>query len=92
MGCACLFALLTIFSTRLALVLVWIFTPLVNRAFSGSFVLPLLGLVFLPFTTLVYALVWTPVGLSPWAWLLLIFAFIVDVGSYGSGAYGRRRH
>ncbi len=91
MGCACLLALAALISGRLALVLVWIFTPLVTRAFMGSFILPLLGLLFLPFTTLAYVLVWTPVGLSPWGWLLLIFAFIVDIGSYGSGAYGRRR-
>ena len=91
MGCGCLLALMTVFSSRLALVLVWIFTPFVNRAFSSSFLLPLLGLIFLPFTTLVYALFYTPTGLSPFGWLFLIFAFLIDLGSHGGGAYSRRR-
>jgi hypothetical protein len=43
----CLFALLAGFFPRIALVLVWIFTNLVDRAFNG-FILPLLGLILLP--------------------------------------------
>ena len=46
----CLFALLAGFAPRIALVLVWIFTNLVDRAFSGFFV-PLLGLILLPYAT-----------------------------------------
>ena len=43
----CLLALLAALSPRLALVLVWIFTNLVDRAFTG-FLLPLLGLLVFP--------------------------------------------
>jgi hypothetical protein len=56
----CLFAIVAALSPRLALVLVWLFTNLVDRAFEG-FLLPLLGLVFLPFTTLFYVLAYRPV-------------------------------
>jgi hypothetical protein len=51
----CLFALLAGFLPRFALVCVWIFTNDVDRAYD-TFILPLLGLIFLPLTTLVYAL------------------------------------
>ena len=90
MGCACLFALLAAGAPRLALVLMWLLTPWVGRAFSGSFIVPVLGFIFLPLTTVVYVLV-SPGGLSGFDWLLLAVGFFIDVGSYGSGAYGRRR-
>ena len=41
---------------RLALLVVWLSTPLVQRAFHGGWLLPLLGLLFLPITTLTYVL------------------------------------
>jgi hypothetical protein len=46
----CLFALLAGFAPRIALVLVWIFTDLVDRAFHG-FLIPLLGLLLFPYAT-----------------------------------------
>ena len=51
----CLFALLAGFAPRIALVLVWIFTNLVDRAFHG-FLIPLLGLLLFPYATLFYVL------------------------------------
>jgi hypothetical protein len=87
----CLLALLAAISPRLALALVWIFTNLVDRAFTG-FLVPLLGLIFLPFTTLLYVLAYQPVvGVSGWGWLLVFVGLLFDLGSYGGGAFGRRR-
>ncbi len=89
MGCACFFALLAAVAPRLALILMWLFTPWVGRAFD-SFVIPLLGLIFLPLTTVLYVLV-SPGGLSGFDWLLLIAGVVGDLGAYGGGAYSRRR-
>jgi hypothetical protein len=89
MGCACLFALLAAATPRLALILMWLFTGWIGRAFDNV-ILPILGFIFLPLTTVVYVLVY-PGGLSGFDWLLLIIGFIIDLGSYGGGAYGRRR-
>jgi hypothetical protein len=87
----CLLAVLAAISPRLALVLVWIFTNLVDRAFEG-FLLPLLGLIFLPLTTLVYVLAYQPVtGVTGWGWFFVILAVLFDLGSYGGGAFSRRR-
>jgi hypothetical protein len=87
----CLLALLAAISPRLALALVWIFTNLVDRAFTG-FLVPLLGLIFLPFTTLLYVLAYQPVvGVSGWGWFLVFVGLLFDLGSYGGGAFGRRR-
>jgi CDP-diglyceride synthetase len=87
----CLFAILAALSPRLALVLVWIFTNLVDRAFTG-FLLPLLGLLFLPQTTLLYVLAYRPVtGVSGWGWFVVFLGLIYDLGAYGGGAWSRRR-
>jgi hypothetical protein len=87
----CLLAVLAAISPRLALVLVWIFTNLVDRAFEG-FLLPLLGLIFLPLTTLVYVLAYRPaVGVTGWGWFFVILAVLFDLGSYGGGVFSRRR-
>ena len=91
MGCGCLVVLLSFISARLALLAVWIFSDLVTRAFS-SFIVPLLGLIFLPWTTLFYVLVYSPVThVSGFGWLLVIFGFIMDVSSYGGGGWARTR-
>jgi hypothetical protein len=88
MGCACLLALLGAIAPRLALILMWLFTPWIGRAFD-NFVLPLLGFIFLPLTTVIYVFV-SPGGLGTFDWILLIVGILIDLGSYGSGAYGRR--
>jgi len=90
MGCACLFALLAASAPRLALVLMWLFTDWIGRAFPGSFIIPLLGFIILPMTTVIYVFV-GPGGLTTFELVLLVIGAIIDLGSYGGGAYGRRR-
>ncbi|HKF36190.1 MAG TPA: hypothetical protein VKB35_04760 [Ktedonobacteraceae bacterium] len=90
-GCACLFALGAAFFPRLALLFVWLFTPLVNRAFHFTFIWPLLGLIFLPFTTLMYVFAYIPgVGLHGWGWFVVALGLLLDISSYGSSAYSNR--
>ena len=58
----CLFVLLAGVFPRLALLIVWIARPaMVNAAFS-SWIWPLLGLLFLPFATLMYVISGGPVA------------------------------
>jgi len=95
MGCGCLLAIIAAFTPRLALFLVWIFTPYVTRAY-GSFIWPLLGIIFLPFTTLIYALLWTPgpgpgAGVTGWEWLLVALAVLLDLSAHGGGALSSKK-
>lgn len=91
MGCACLFALGAAFFPRLALLFTWIFTPFVTRAFQGAFIWPLLGIIFLPFTTLFYVFSYTPgIGLTGWEWAWIILGFLLDISSYASSGYSNR--
>jgi hypothetical protein len=91
LGCGCLFAIGAAFFPRLALLFVWLFTPLVNRAFHFTLLWPLLGLIFLPFTTLIYVFAYIPgIGLTSWGWLWVILGLLLDISSYGSSAYTNR--
>ena len=61
---ACLFALFAGIFPRLGLFIIWVARPArVDAAFDG-WVWPLLGLIFLPFATLIYVVLWTAGGLS----------------------------
>ncbi len=89
LGCGCLFAMGAAFFPRLAVLFVWLFTPLVNRAFT-TFIWPLLGIIFLPFTTLMWVIV-APTGNvygADWIWLAL--AFVGDLATHAGGGYGNR--
>ena len=79
MGFSCLFSLLVAGAPRLALVLLWIFRPeRVEQAFE-TFLLPILGLLFLPIVTFVYVLI-APDGIQGLDWFWLGLALIIDVG------------
>jgi hypothetical protein len=84
-----LFALIAIFSPRLALLLLWLFTNYVDRAFAG-WILPLLGLLFAPWTTLFYVLVDVAPGpIHVAGWILVGLGVLMDLSSYAQAA--RRR-
>jgi hypothetical protein len=69
---------------RLALLVVWVSTPLVNHAFHGGWILPLLGIILLPITTLSYVLVYYISGsVTGWGWLWVALALLVDLAASG---------
>jgi hypothetical protein len=77
------------FAPRLAALFMWLARPtMFSAAFNGSWFWPLLGVIFLPFTTIMYVILWTPVvGLTGWDWMWLILAVFCDVAHYSSTAY-----
>src|SRR5213076_2725216 len=91
MGC-CLFALASWLSPRLGIVLAWIFwNERTSLAFS-TFIVPLLGFIFLPWTTLMFIVAYAPIGgVSGLGWFLVILAFLADIASYTSGQRAQRR-
>jgi len=85
--CLVIFAL--IFSPRLVMVLWWLFDMARWSATFDSVLLPILGFVLAPWTTLMYVLV-SPNGVAGIDWLWLGIAVIVDLGAIGGGASRRR--
>ena len=87
---ACLGALLALISPRLALVFLFLFSDLLGDAFD-SWVVPALGFVLLPWTTLAYAAMWS-VGLNGVTgieWSFVVLGFAVDLGAYAGGGRAR---
>jgi len=87
----CLFLILVLAFPRVALALLYFFTTYLDRVFHNSFVILILGFLFLPLTTLAYA--WminsgVQVAGINLGWLLI--AVILDLGLVGGG-YHRHR-
>ena len=87
----CLFVIMAGAFPRLAVLFIWLARPaLFSAAFGDMIILPLLGIAFLPFTTLMYALLWSPTGLTGWDILWLALAAMLDIGHWGGSAYANR--
>ncbi|MDZ7640253.1 MAG: hypothetical protein U5J83_18700 [Bryobacterales bacterium] len=87
----CLIVLLVLAFPRLVLLGLYFFSSYLSTAYQGILV-PLLGFCFLPITTIAYAwLVNSSLPLEGLNLLILILAVILDVGSWGGGAFRRRK-
>jgi hypothetical protein len=87
----CLLLVLVLAFPRLVLVLMFLFSSYLQRAYDGM-ILPLLGFLFLPLTTIVYAwLVNSHRPIDGIYLLALIVAAIIDAGGLGGGEMHRRR-
>lgn len=90
LGCGCLLALLAGVAPRLVLILSWIFSDRWDRVWEGALLLPLLGIIFLPYTTVMYMLVWSPAGISGFDWIWLGLGVLLDVMKWGMIGNNRR--
>ena len=76
----CLFALFAGIFAAVALFIVWVARPAVVGAAFSTWHLPLLGIIFLPFATLMYVILYTPgFGLTVWEWFWVILAGLFDL-------------
>ena len=85
----CFFASLWFLGPRFAFLIFWLIPwgrLKITAAFSTWF-WPLLGLIFLPWTMLMYVLVYPIIGFD-WLWLGL--AVVADISAYVAGAARRR--
>jgi hypothetical protein len=88
----CLLLVIILMFPRVILALMWLLTTYLQRAFHESLLIPLLGFIFLPLTTIVYA--WevnnhmATAGINL-LWLLI--AVLIDLGGLGGGAHRQTR-
>jgi hypothetical protein len=86
----CLLLIVFLAFPRIALLLLFLFSNYLQRAYHGL-ILPLLGFLFLPLTTLVYAwMVNTGQLVAGVNLIILIVAVVIDLGGLSGGEYHRR--
>ncbi|HEX6125275.1 MAG TPA: hypothetical protein VFZ23_07860 [Pyrinomonadaceae bacterium] len=86
----CLFVVLAGFFPRIALLILWVARPTLFGAAFANLLLPILGIVFLPYTTLFFVVLWSPGGLSNLDWVWMVLALLLDLSSYGGSGYVNR--
>jgi hypothetical protein len=86
----CLVIILILLGPRVAILFWWLFDMQRWSNTFNTFIWPLLGGIFLPWTTLAYVLVY-PFGITGFDWLWLAGGFILDILSYAGGSRRRRR-
>ena len=77
-------------SPRVVLVLMWLFSTYLQRAYHHQLIIPILGFIFAPITTIVYA--WEVNNHMPLEGINLIWlaiAVLIDFGGIGSGVRHR---
>jgi hypothetical protein len=90
----CFFTTLLFFGPRLAFLIYWLlpYGRVKVTAVFNTWFWPLLGLIFLPWTTLMYVIVADIGGGLVWFdWIWVGLAFLADIAGYVGGARNRER-
>jgi hypothetical protein len=84
-----LFAIFVLLGPRALIFFWWLVEPTRWQVTFQSAFVPIIGFLFLPWTTIMYVLVF-PGGIEGLDWLWLGIGLAVDIASYGSSAMGNR--
>lgn len=88
--CGCIVALAAMLSPRLAIFLIWLFGNRMDYAFN-SFWVGFVGFLFLPWTTLAWAVAYAPIqGVTGFGWFVVILAFFADMSTHVGSFQARR--
>lgn len=85
----CMLTTLLFLGPRFAILVWWLIRPVYVGAAIESWLLTLLAWLFLPWTVLMYLIVY-PNGITGFDWVWLILGIVADVASYSGGFYGNR--
>ena len=85
----CLLAFAASLAPRLVLILAWIFGRRWDLVWQGNWIVPLLGIIALPYTTIMYILVWSPTGLQGFDWVWLALGVMLDIMKWSQIARNR---
>jgi hypothetical protein len=85
----CFFTTLVLLGPRAAILIWWLIYPVRWQLAFDTWIWPLLGFIFVPWTTLMYVLV-APGGVIGFDWVWIALAVVADIGMYAGGGYGNR--
>ena len=85
----CVVSLLLLIGPRIASI-AWYLTDTArwNAAFT-SILWPILGVLFVPWTTMAYVLM-SPGGVQGLQWAVVVLGLLIDLGALGGGGYSNR--
>ena len=87
----CVFTVLIFLGPRVADITWWLIQPARWSTAFGSAIWPILGIIFAPWTTLMFVAVNHPVlGISFLGWLFIALGIFADISMHGGGAYFNR--
>jgi len=86
----CFFTTLMLFGPRLAILVWWIYRPVYINTLFQTWIWPLFGIVFLPWSTLMYMII-APGGIIGFDWIWLGFGVFADMAGYFGGYRNRER-
>ena len=85
----CFFTALVFLGPRAGILIWWLINPVRWQATFTNFIWPLLGFIFVPWTTLMYVLV-APGGVISFDWVWIALAVFADVAMWAGGGIGNR--
>lgn len=91
----CLLAFSAAVAPRFILILAWIFSARWPLVWQGDFIVPLLGILVLPYTTIMYMLAWQPSatggGVEGIEWMWVLMGLFLDLWKYSQMAANRKQ-
>lgn len=84
----CVITALLLFGPRITAI-IWSLVDPARWLVFDDLIVPILGLIFLPWTLLAYVF-FAPDGVGGIEWVIVVIAFLIDIGSLSGGAYGNR--
>jgi hypothetical protein len=85
----CFFTVLLFLGPRAGILIWWLIDRVRWELAFDNFIIPLLGFIFLPWTTLMYVIIF-PGGVTGFDWIWLGLGVLADIGMYAGGGYGNR--
>ncbi len=85
----CLFTILLLLGARAVDIIWWIAQPTRWDLAFSSWIWPVLGIIFLPWTTMFYVIV-SPGGVNGIDWLWVAVGVVIDIMFWGGGTYKNR--
>ena len=85
----CVFTTLLLAGPRLGAIIWWLINPVRWNLAFGSILWPILGIIFAPWTLLMYMIVF-PGGVVGLDWLWFGLGIFFDIAWYAGGGFGNR--
>lgn len=86
----CILAFGAAIAPRVILILAWIFSDRWDLVWN-TWIWPLLGIIFLPYTTIMYLLVWSPTGIQGFDWFWIGLGLLLDIWKWQAVAQNREQ-